>query len=186
VRADLSLTAEDVSRLYRHHARAMVSFLARRTYDPDLAIDLLAETFAAAIASRSSFRGSTDEEAVGWLYGIARNQLLGYFRRGAIERRAMQRVGIEPRALNDAEYERIEELAGLAALRGRVARELRHLSSEHRLVLELRVVQERPYPEVARAVGVSEQTVRARVSRALRALEARLDADPAAEVARHA
>jgi RNA polymerase sigma-70 factor (ECF subfamily) len=32
------------------------------------------------------------------------------------------------------------------------------------------VVEGRPYPEVARALGVSEQTARARTSRALRAL----------------
>jgi RNA polymerase sigma-70 factor (ECF subfamily) len=165
----------------------MVAFFARRTYDPDLAVDLLAETFASAIAGRSSFRGRSDDDAIAWLYGIARNQLLGYFRRGAIERRAMRRVGIELRALTNDEYERIEELAGLDALRRRVAAELRHLSSEHRLAIDLRVVQERPYPEIARALGITEPTARARVSRGLRALEARLDLDDAtAELARQA
>ena len=44
------------------------------------------------------------------------------------------------------------------------------LSFDQREALELRIVKELPYPEVAIALGVSEQTARARVSRALRAL----------------
>jgi RNA polymerase sigma-70 factor (ECF subfamily) len=38
------------------------------------------------------------------------------------------------------------------------------------LAIELRIVRELPYPEVAAELGVSEQTARARVSRGLRAL----------------
>jgi DNA-directed RNA polymerase specialized sigma24 family protein len=38
--------------------------------------------------------------------------------------------------------------------------------------LQLRVVEERPYAQVAAALGVSEQTARARVSRALAAMRA--------------
>jgi DNA-directed RNA polymerase specialized sigma24 family protein len=44
------------------------------------------------------------------------------------------------------------------------------------------VIDERPYAEVARTLGISEQTARARVSRALRRLADATDMTSAAEV----
>jgi RNA polymerase sigma factor (sigma-70 family) len=169
------LDRDDISRLYRRHARAMTAFFARRTYDPEAAVDLVAETFAAAFEARRSFRGGDDDAAVGWIYGIARHQLSAFYRRGGVERRAMNKLGVERRALTDPEYERIEELAGLSEIRDHVAAALGELPDEHARVLRLRVVDELGYDEVASALGVSEQTARARVSRALRALARRLD-----------
>jgi RNA polymerase sigma-70 factor (ECF subfamily) len=170
----MTLSPDDIDELYRGHAERLLAFLSRRTLDPDTAIDLLAETFAVALRDRRSYRGRTDAEAVGWLYGIARHQLSGWYRRGAVERRAMTKLGIERRELTEVEYERIVDLAGLADLRGRVAAEVEQLGGESRSALRLRVVEECSYAEVAAALGVSEQTARARVSRALRQLASRL------------
>lgn len=173
-RSIVTLTAEDIDALYRSHARAMVTFFSRRTLDPESAVDLVAETFAVAIASRSSCRAVCDDERAAWLFGIARHQLHGWYRRGAIERRALERVGIEVPPLVDADVERIEELAALREQRGRVAALLEHLPADARTALRMRVVEERAYREIAGTLGVSEETVRARVSRGLRSLAASL------------
>ena len=166
----MTLTPDEIAELYRRHARPMLAFFARRTYDPEVAVDLVAETFAAAIADRRQFRGRSDEEAAGWLFGIARHQLSAWYRRGDVERRAMIRLGIERRHLEDAEYERIVELAGLQAERERVARSLDRLSPALRAAISLRVIEERSYREIAETLEISEPTARARVSRALREL----------------
>lgn len=147
----------------------MVTFFARRTLDAEAAVDLVAETFAVAIAQRSRCRGIDREEHAAWLYGIGRNQLHGWYRRGAIERRALERVGIEWPPLVDADVERIEELAGLEELRARVIVSLGKLSSQAQVAVRLRIVEERSYGEIAALLGVSEQTVRAGVARAARA-----------------
>jgi RNA polymerase sigma-70 factor (ECF subfamily) len=55
--------------------------------------------------------------------------------------------------------------------------ELGRLSDEQREALQLRVVEETPYEEVARRLGVSEQAARARVSRGLRTLQRALAAE---------
>jgi RNA polymerase sigma-70 factor, ECF subfamily len=166
----MPLAADDFADLYDRHAQTLVLFFQRRAYDPEAAVDLMAETFAAAFRDRRSFRGTGPEQAVAWLFGIARHQLSAYYRHGAVERRALARLGVDRRPLTDAELERVEQLAGTASLRDEVARVLAELSSEHREALELRVVQERPYDEVARLLRVSEPTARQRVARALRAL----------------
>ena len=166
----MPLVSDDFADLYDRHARTLVLFFQRRTYDPETAVDLMAETFAAAFRDRGAFRGSSADEAAAWLFGVARHQLSRYYRRGAVERRALERLGVDRRPLTDAELERVEQLAGIADLRDEVARALAELSREHREALELRVVQERPYDEVARLLQISEPTARQRVARALRAL----------------
>jgi len=166
----LPLHADDISDLYARHARSLVAFFARRTYDSEVAVELMAETFAAAVAGRGRFRGSGEDAAVAWLYGIARNRYSDWLRHARVERRALLRLGLEPPQMSDAELERIDELAGTAVLRARVADQLGALAPDHRAALQLRVVQEVSYEDMAARLGVSEQTARARVSRALRAL----------------
>jgi DNA-directed RNA polymerase specialized sigma24 family protein len=65
----------DIGRLYERHGEELLTFIVRRTSDTEVALDLWAETFAQALAGRGRYRGATDEEAGGWLYGIARRQL---------------------------------------------------------------------------------------------------------------
>ncbi len=170
----LPLDADDISRLYRRHARTLVTFFARRTYDAQIAVELTAETFATAVEDRESFRGSGDDVATAWLYAIARHQLSGWFRHARVERDALERLGMAAPALSDGEYERIDELAGMAQLRADVAAGLDELTDDHRAALRCRIVEERSYEDVAAQLGVSEQVARARVSRGVRALAAKV------------
>lgn len=155
---------------YRHHVGALFSYLNRRVYDADVAMDLTSETFAQAYLSRRRFRGRTDPQAAAWLYRIADHQLARYFRRSAVERRALHRLGIEPPRLDEGEQARIEELADTAGLRAAVREELERLSTEQRDALRLRIVEELSYGEVASRLDISEQAARARVMRGLKAL----------------
>jgi RNA polymerase sigma-70 factor (ECF subfamily) len=166
------LDADAISRLYDAHADALLGFFVKRTYQPEAAMDLVADTFAAAFADRRRFDGAGDEAAAAWLYGIARHRLADFLRRGKLERQALSSLGFQRRPLSSEEYERIEDLAGLGALREQLAAALTELGAEQRIALQLRVVEERPYAQVAAALGVSEQTARARVSRALAAMRA--------------
>lgn len=142
--------------------------------DGDAALDLVAETFAAAFVGRKRFRGSTEAEEAGFLLGIARHQLSHWYRRGRVRRKALERLGVERPSLDDESYSRIEELARLEPTRAAVREALASLSEEQREALRLRVIEERDYPDVASALGIREDAARARVSRALRALNARL------------
>jgi RNA polymerase sigma factor (sigma-70 family) len=163
-------------------ARDLLVFFARRTFDVEAARDLTAETFAQAFEHRRRWRGSRDEEAAGWLYGIARHQLSHYVRRGAVARRAVKRLGIDVPPVTSEDHERIVELAGLDDMRRRMAVAFGELGDDQRDALRLRVIDERPYPEVAAALGVSEQTARARVSRGLRRLADAMEMTTTAEV----
>ncbi len=167
---------EAFSLIYNEHFEALVIFMTRRVYDVSLALDLAAESLAQAFLSRRRFRGTTDAEVTSWLYGIASRQLALYFRRSAVEQRALQRLGLEPpRLTGQEEEERLIELAGLDQLRTSVRSELRRLSDEQREALQLRIVDELPYGEVAERLGITQQAARARVARGLKTLATVLD-----------
>jgi RNA polymerase sigma-70 factor (ECF subfamily) len=156
---------------YREHSQALLAFFARRTLDAEVAADLTAETFAEAYASRARFR-ERGEGGGPWLYGIARNKLSRYFRSSRVEVKARARIGLPNRiALSDADLARIEELVDFAATGRAVRRALSDLSGRDREALSLRVIEARPYREIATLLGCSEQAARVRVSRGLQRLD---------------
>jgi RNA polymerase sigma-70 factor (ECF subfamily) len=161
--------------VYRVMSRDIYVFLARRTFDVEAAYDLAGETFAVAFRARRRFRGIEDRDAVAWVFGIARNLLRNYERRGRVERKALKRLGATPPPLTDDQIERLETIAGLSDVGRAVSEALLTLSERERVAVELRVLEELGYREVASRLRISEQTARARVSRGLRALQLRLE-----------
>lgn len=173
--SDVMDAGADFASMYAREGEAVLLFLARRTLDVAVATDLMAETFALAFCSWSRLRDRSDEEVRAWLFTVARRQVSRYLRRARVERRAVQRLGVRVPPVHEDDVAAIEERAGLAELRGALRVELAQLSAEQREALQLRVVEDRSYEEVARMLGVSEQAARARVSRGLRALARALE-----------
>lgn len=159
--------SESFATFYRSHADRLLAYVVRRVYDHDLAMDLTAETFAVAYLKRRRFRGTSQAEAEAWLYKIASRNIARYRRRGVTERKAIERLGLDVPRLDDADIERLHDLAGIRQLRAVIAQELQSLSIDQRDALSLRIVDELTYPEVAARLGVSEEAARARVSRGL-------------------
>lgn len=166
--------AEAFNAFYDAYAQRMLVFFARRVYDVELALDMTAETFALAFERRRQFRGSTLEEEQGWLFAIARSQLSRYWRRGFVERQALRRLAIDVPHLSGWEIERVEELADLDSRRGELEAAMADLPVDQRRAIELRILEELDYVDVAAALAVSEDVARARVSRGLRALASEL------------
>jgi RNA polymerase sigma factor (sigma-70 family) len=161
--------------LYRRHAVALLAFFARRTFDPQVAMDLTAETFATALEEQPNCRARTAASRKAWLYGIARNLLSNFYRRGEIELRAVTRLAFDAPVLSEDSANAIANLANLAAARQLMGQAMAGLSDQHREALRLRVIDERSYADVAEELGITEVTARARVNRALKSLRESLD-----------
>jgi RNA polymerase sigma factor (sigma-70 family) len=163
--------------VYREYHQQVLRYFARRTSDPEIAFDLMAETFAELFAHIAEFRGATEEQGRAWMWTVARHQLYRWRERGVVERRGLERLGVLFAAFGPDEYERIEDLADLQRVRPQLADALDRLCADQRTALTLRVVEHRGYDEIALACGATEQVVRARVSRGLRELEKSLAAN---------
>jgi len=85
---------------YARHERAVFRYFYRRVRDAELAADLSAECFAAALLGASRFRGG-DAPAVAWLFGIARNLLRRSAEKRRVESKARARLGMGPLVLED-------------------------------------------------------------------------------------
>jgi RNA polymerase sigma factor (sigma-70 family) len=152
--------------LYERHALRVYGWSRRRL--EWAASDLTAETFAQAWLSRDRFRDEHGGSALPWLLGIARNVLRETVRHDRVETRARERLGLPVDLAADEEYAKVDErlspsLALAAALDG--------LPDHEREALELRVVGELPYGEVAEQLAIRPAAARLRVSRALRRLK---------------
>jgi RNA polymerase sigma factor (sigma-70 family) len=157
---------------YRRHAERMLGYFARRTRDAELAADLTAETFAAALAARRRYRRDAGS-ASSWLFGIALKKLADAQRRGYAERRAQRRLGMERIELTDEDIARIERFAELEA-----STLVEVLVTEQRDAVTAHVIDGRGYADIARELNVSEAVVRKRVSRGLAALRNRIGSRP--------
>src|SRR4051794_6513131 len=154
---------------YCRHVDSLLGFFVRRTRDPELAADLTAETFAAALTSRRRYRPEAGS-ATGWLYGIGMKKLADAQRRGYAEMRARRRMGMERIELDDEDYVRIEALGeaepALALVEG--------LAPEQREAITAHVLEERGYGDIAAELHTSEAVVRKRVSRGLATMRQRM------------
>ncbi|MBS1877900.1 MAG: sigma-70 family RNA polymerase sigma factor [Actinobacteria bacterium] len=165
---------EAFAAFYRRHEKAMLVFFLRRCAGAEVAADLTAEVFTAALGSARRFRPGA-APAVAWLYGIARNKLASSRSRGRVEERARRRLGAEPLVLTDGAIERVEALADAERAAEVLAELLRQLPPEQRQALRSHIVEERDYEEVAGDLECSQAVVRQRVSRGLRTLRARFE-----------
>src|SRR6266545_4988028 len=136
-------TAEDFGLFYDRHPRAVLGFLYRRTADPETAADLTAETFAQAFLSRRRY-GEAGSGARGWLFGIAHHQLGRSLRRRRVEDKARRRLGMELVPVDEASFERIEELADFAPVREAIRQALGSVSPKLAQAVLMRIGHELP------------------------------------------
>lgn len=155
---------------YDRYEGPIVSYFMRRTRDAEVTADLTAEVFAAALGAAGRYRpqGPT---AAAWLFTIAARTLAKSTRRRRVERRARVRVGMREVWLEEDSLQRIAN-AGEAE---RVAALLQSLPADQREAVRARIVEERSYPEIARALRTSELVVRKRVSRGLATLRREME-----------
>lgn len=161
-----------IERLYERQADRLLAFFVRRTADPQIAADLWAETFAQVLAGdrrRGALSGDEDRDTA-LLFTVAQRQLTQYYRRGFAEQRAMKRLGLERPDFGSDPAQQFEHLVDLDELRGTVGGAVAQIPDGLRSAVQMRVVDQRPYPEVAASLAISEQAARARVSRGLKAL----------------
>ena len=152
--------------LYRRWAERLLAYFYVRVRDPEVASDLLAETFAVAYERRHRFE-DTGCPGGAWLYGIARKELAHFFRRRAVDTRALKRLGLTVPVLDDESIARIERLADAADQQPLLLAALEEMTLAEREAVQLRVVDELEYSEIAARLGCSAGSARIRVHRGL-------------------
>lgn len=155
--------------LYDRYADRIYRFHLSRTRSTEAAHDLTAETFARAWVGRHRFRDEAAGSAAPWLLGIAHYVLIASVRKGRMERRACERLGL----LEAVDRPRVEVEPAESWVEG-LDDALADLPAGQVAAIRLRVIHELSYDDVADALGTSPASARVRVHRGLSALRARL------------
>jgi RNA polymerase sigma-70 factor (ECF subfamily) len=138
-----------VTRLYERYAGAVHRYALRRS-DRETADEITAQVFMVAWRRRSAL----PEDALPWLYGVARRARLGERLRGAA----------------------IDETPGPALLDEELSGALRRLSQGDREALLLRYWEELEPAQIAQVMGCSRATMAVRLHRARLRLRRELEA----------
>jgi RNA polymerase sigma factor (sigma-70 family) len=157
---------------YRENIDGVLGFITRRVRDPQLAADLTAEVFLAAIEAAPSYRSARGEPRP-WLFGIARTTVAAEFRRSSREGRARARIEGR-RLLDEDDLERIAERADAESRSQELYAALELLPAGERAVIELAAVDGLSTSEAAASLGIRPVTARVRLYRARSTLRRRL------------
>lgn len=154
------------SSLVRRHFDALHRFFSSKAHGQ--VEDLIQQTFVACVEARDAFRGESSFRA--YLFGLARLQLLTYYRKSQRMRAfdftttSVRDLGISPTGvLAQREDERLLSLA------------LQQIPVDQQIALELTYWEGLSAPEVARVLGIPENTVYSRLRRAKEHLRSALD-----------
>lgn len=148
--------------LFRQFQGRVFAWIVRIVRDRGVAEDLTVEAFWRIYRARSRFHPERDFAA--WAYRIATNLALNHLRRRRYEEElpdeVPQAAGPDP-AMQQETSDQIRRAVG-------------QLPAKLQAVVMLALVEERPYQEIADALGVAVGTVKSRVFRATRILRKHL------------
>lgn len=164
--------------LYDRWAGPLLGFIYRRVGNPEVAADLLAETFARAFENRAKFR-DTGHSGSAWLYTIASRLISRHYRHKTVELKAVERLGITiPQVDHDSllAFERIAETETDSRLP--VTDAIEQIPPGEREAVRLRVVEDLDYQEIAARLSCSVVAARVRVHRGLSRLTKLMEATP--------
>jgi RNA polymerase sigma-70 factor (ECF subfamily) len=156
---------------YLRHERLVLGWARRRTPSAEVAIDVTAETFVAALGAVRRYQPARGP-AVAWLLGIARHKLLRSFERGEVETRARRRIGTPRIEAVDEGLERVDELGSWSA-----DELLAYLPTHERDAVRARVIEQLDYATLAARLRCSPLVARKRVSRGLQSLRTLMESD---------
>jgi RNA polymerase sigma factor (sigma-70 family) len=165
---------EAISALYDRYVARLVAALTRAGGDPEAAFDVAQETFARTLEHGHRVKLPADGSAWPWLWTVARNLLHDRQRRDIVDADARRRLGIAMVVFDEQAIEELIARVDAEYLGDSLAAALDELPFDQTQAVVGRVVTELGYERLALGLGASEQVLRARVSRGLRALRLRL------------
>lgn len=159
---------EAFGEFYSRNFRPMIAFFWSRTRDHEVASELAAETFAAALANVAKYDPAKGVPRQ-WLYGIANNQLKRLWRRNRVASNARRRLEVNTPSTANTGWEEIEAAdAGLDA--DRLTEALSRVPGKSREAVRLRIIDQLEYGDIAERLRCKPVTARSLVFRGLRRL----------------
>lgn len=152
--------------LYRQNSGRIYALCLRLAGDASIAEECTQEAFVTAWQKLEGFRGESAFSS--WLYRIAVNAVMGWFRKQGRRDRHV-------RAIEDGEWERFHDGAAGTDVGMDLETAIASLPEGARVVFVLHDVEGRRHDEISDLAGIAVGTSKAQLHRARRLLRERLD-----------
>lgn len=148
--------------LYDRYLDKIYRFIYYKTFSKEVAEDLTSDVFHRALKSLGSFDVTKGNFST-WLYRIARNRVIDYYRtnKETVPIDDVFDIGVD---------ERTEAVIDATAKLKEVTAYLETINAKQREIIMLRVWEEKSYREIADIVGGTEDSVKMAFSRSIREL----------------
>lgn len=156
------------------HRSRVYGVAMRLVSDPELAADVVQETFLRAWRGLARFRGESQVST--WLHRIAINTALTARRRAARNDNTPLDT-MDETAAESTPYSDPERRGEMLDLRARLEAALDELPPGHKAVVVLKDIEGWSHSEIADRLGISESAAKVRLHRAHRKLAQLLEAD---------
>ncbi|MFD1020038.1 sigma-70 family RNA polymerase sigma factor [Thalassobacillus hwangdonensis] len=146
--------------IYALHAKSLYHYLLRMTGSPQVAEDLVQETFVRATISLSFYK---NEQVKGWLFKVARHAYLDLWRKRQRWKWVPFFDGMEGLS---SPYGEPESALMESEAKGGVEQMFRSLPEDYRTVIYLREHLDMSYKEIAESMDKNESQVKVTLHRA--------------------
>jgi RNA polymerase sigma-70 factor, ECF subfamily len=167
------------TRIFERHRHAVHAWFLGRVADPELARDLLQETFLRVWRRLSEVGPLTEERQRAWIFTVARNLAVDSYRAGAARRAAEEALRGQA-ATRETTVAGPHQHAELGERLARLEAAIRDLPEELRVTLTMATAGGLTSREIGEALGEPAGTVRYRLSLARKQLAAALDLEEGA------
>lgn len=155
--------------MYAAHHQTLHAYFLGRTSDPELALDLLQDTFVRLWRNLQAVGDLASERQRAWLFSVARNLVIDQHRALSTRRATQQALADAAATANSSAPPADMEVAVREKLQ-ELDLAIRDLPEDLRVVLVLSVVGERTSTEVGELLGRPPGTVRYQLAEARRRL----------------
>ena len=152
--------------LFERHHRRLYGFLFHVTFHKQTAEDMVQQVFYRMLKYRERFTG--EGEFVHWMFAIARNVIND---QGKRKKLPLHSGHIDDMADWIAGHTDLEEALNRKQNAANLQRAMLKLSDDDRVLLSLSRFDELRHREIAEILGISENTVKIRVHRAMQQLK---------------
>jgi RNA polymerase sigma-70 factor, ECF subfamily len=166
----ITLSKKDINNfkpLYEAYFHPILNYIYQKVNDADIAADIASQVFLKAMTGLKKYK--IGEFSFGsWLYRIAFNETMLYFRRTKIKR-----LIVLDDALINGMHEEMFDFSREAILRA-VEMMIRKLEATEFELIELRFYKNMSFREIGFIVGCSENTAKVRLHRLIKRLKVEL------------
>ncbi|MCB0664166.1 MAG: RNA polymerase sigma-70 factor [Saprospiraceae bacterium] len=161
-----NLTLVQFEKLYKDHFRHLCNFADQYVFDSEISKDIVQKVFISLWEKRSNVQVATLRS---YLFTAVKNRCLNYIRD-----HKKYRSRVLDLECGDIEIAQGEDPMQLEELQDLIDDALKSLPDKCRVVFEMSRFEDKKYKVIAMELDISEKTVEAHMSKALRTLRSRL------------